>query len=78
MPFRFSRILYLSFGNEIEKRKRNSLQPCKFLTDHNSRSTIDRVYCFFAEQGGYYRSYDAEKNYLRYELTYLNKQIHTS
>ena len=80
--------------NWIAKRKRHSLQPCKFLTDNNAYWTIYRVYGYFAERGEDYRSYDADKNYWRmcqiyrnyvysavlhkYELTHLNRQIHTS
>ena len=42
MTLRFSRTSYLSFGIEIAKCKRHSLQPCKFLTDNNAGWTIDR------------------------------------
>ena len=47
MPLCFSRITYLFFGTEISretKRKRQSLQPCNFLTDNNARWPIDRFY----------------------------------
>ena len=50
-PFVFLAYHILSFGLEIAKRKRHSLQPCKFLTENSSRWTIDRVYKFFAERG---------------------------
>ena len=33
MPVCFSLISYLSFGTENGKRNRQSLLPCKFLTD---------------------------------------------
>ena len=46
MPLCFSRISYLSFDSEITKRKRHSLQPCKFLTDNNARWTIDEFIGF--------------------------------
>ena len=65
MPLCFSSISYLYFGVEIAKRKRHSLQPRRFLTANNARWTIDRVYRYFAGQGEYYRSYDADKNYWR-------------
>ena len=47
MPLCFSRITYLSFGTEIAretKRKRQSLQLSKFLTDNNAHWPIDRFY----------------------------------
>ena len=45
VPLCFSRITY--FGTEIAKEtkhQRQSLGPCKFLTDNNKRWTIGRVY----------------------------------
>ena len=57
MPLCFSRITYLSFGTESAretKRKRQSLQPCNFLTYNNARWPIDRFYIgyiVFAGQG---------------------------
>ena len=32
MPLCFTPMSYLSFGSELAKRKRQSLQPCKFAT----------------------------------------------
>ena len=57
MPLCFSRITYLSFGTESARetrRKRQSLQPCNFLTYNNARWPIDRFYIgyiVFAGQG---------------------------
>ena len=59
LPLYFSRISYLSFGSEMAKCSRQSLQPCKFLTGNNTRWTIDQVYrlhCFLP--GEDIRSYD--------------------
>lgn len=57
----FSSHIVLYFGTEIAKRKRHSMQPCKFLTDNNARWITDRVYKYFAGGGKDYRSYDADK-----------------
>ena len=59
LPLYFSRISYSSFGSEMAKCSRQSLQPCKFLTGNNTRWTIDQVYrlhCFLP--GEDIRSYD--------------------
>ena len=62
MPLYFSCISYSSFGSEMAKCSRQSLQPCKFLTGNNTRWTIDQVYrlhCFCrARTSEDYRSYD--------------------
>ena len=92
MPLCFSRVLYLFFGIEIAKRKLHSLQPCKFLTDNNTRWAIDAVYRYFAgeeniiEAMGLIKITGEVPNLLelslfklnKYELTYLNKQVHNS
>ena len=55
MPLCFTRMSYLSFGSELAKRKRRSLQPCKFATNSNACLTIIRVdtvgYIVFAGRG---------------------------
>ena len=55
MPPCFTRMSYLSFGSELAKSKRQSLQPCEFATNSNACWTIIRVdtvgYIVFAGQG---------------------------
>ena len=86
-----SRIVFV-FGIEIAKRKLHSLQPCKFLTDNNTRWAIYGVYRYFAgeeniiEAMGLIKITGEVPNLLelslfklnKYELTYLNKQVHNS
>ena len=92
MPLCFSRVLYLFFFFFFTKRKLHSLQPCKFLTDNNTRWAIDGVYRYFAgeeniiEAMGLIKITGEVSNLLelslfklnKYELTYLNKQVHNS
>ena len=62
----FSCITDLSFGTQIAretKRKGQSLQQCKFLTDNNIRSSLYRLHPFHqARTSKDYRSHDADKN----------------
>ena len=66
MPLCFSCITDLSFGTEIAretKRKRQSLQQCKFLTDNNIRPSLYRLHPFRqARTSKDYRSHDADKS----------------
>jgi len=55
MPLCFSLISYLSFVTEIGKRKQQSLQPCKFLTESKLRAglLIKFVGCIVLAGGGH-------------------------